>query len=588
MSTTRRSGRGRKREPPEPTVPCRVCMVGKPQDQLVQLFDRKVQDGETLAHVLSLVGAVAEPQEADKISKLCCRRCVRELETAYQLRALCQESDRKLRELYAGEDELVIKVELDGEAVYPVDVACKTEVFTLDGPAHVENSELDLAYPEIELTVEEPSQPNIAPTPETKAPDSETDNGNLDDDSDSDYQEEVPNAPLDEKEDSSDTKDSVSSAKKAKPEFPDVFDEVPAISFICCGCRKRFPTQEELQAHSQAEHASNQLSASKLKSRKQCEICYKIMRDLHAFELHRQIGKLNYRCKTCGEVFISRTRVCTHSRKFHGPNPVVSGSIQACCGCGQSFDSPETLMNHSATVHQPSKPNPDEKRPFVCEICFHNFPTKLRLYAHQIRFLKGKSKAHQCVHCGKTFASPGVLRDHETSHTGLKMFQCTECPRTYTNKDAFRKHKYQHLQPEDRYKCSICNKCFKRKPTLNEHMLVHSGERPFGCPYCPAKFARRGCRLSHIRTHTGKKDFPCPQCDKRFPCTTDRNRHLNYFHNKARPFPCFFCPNRYPRKDYRRKHMESAHAAEMLANPVPAIELSGGNRWTNEAAAERG
>lgn len=143
MSTTRRSGRGRKRpeEPPEPTVPCRVCMAGKPQDQLVQLFDRKVQDGETLAHVLSLVGAVAEPQEADKISKLCCRRCVRELETAYQLRALCQESDRKLRELYAGEDELVIKVELDGEAVYPVDVACKTEVFTLDGPAHVENSE---------------------------------------------------------------------------------------------------------------------------------------------------------------------------------------------------------------------------------------------------------------------------------------------------------------------------------------------------------------------------------------------------------------------------------------------------------------
>ena len=31
------------------------------------------------------------------------------------------------------------------------------------------------------------------------------------------------------------------------------------------------------------------------------------------------------------------------------------------------------------------------------------------------------------------------------------------------------------------YKCNICNKSYCRKWTLKQHMMIHTGERPFSC-----------------------------------------------------------------------------------------------------------
>uniref|UniRef100_A0A8D8AA06 Zinc finger protein 567 n=1 Tax=Culex pipiens TaxID=7175 RepID=A0A8D8AA06_CULPI len=575
------AGHQRPAESPS-SLMCRVCARSKPESQLIGLFDERVQ-GESLAFVLSQVGAV-EIYEQDHIPNLCCHRCHREVESAYRLRLLCQDSDRKLRELFAErEDKVEIKVEAEECAVQvSVDpmgveyITCKADVFAVEGMEVDDSGEKALLDPvQAKVEIEDSSGAK------------EDEPSSSEDGSDSDHNDDDRNDLDEEDEDSEPPRRKKKTAivkKPTKTEFPDVFEEIPAVSFICCGCRNRFPTQEDLQTHSQAVHAVNKLPASKLKGRKQCEICYKNLRDSYAYELHKQIGKVNYRCKTCGDVFPSRKRVCTHHERIHGPHPVVTGSVRICCGCAQKFDTLEDLKKHSDEAHLPKKLPPDEKRPFICEICYHNFPTELRLYAHQIRLIKGRNeKKHQCVHCGKTFISAGVLRDHEISHTGEKVFQCTDCPKTYTNKDAYRKHIYRHAQPRDRYRCEVCDRTFKTKQSLYEHGLAHTGERPLKCPYCPARFAREACRISHVRTHTGKKDFPCPQCDKRFPCSSDRNRHLNYFHNKERPFPCFFCPNRYPRKDYRKKHMENVHAAELAANPVPAIELSGGNRWTSTA-----
>ena len=57
---------------------------------------------------------------------------------------------------------------------------------------------------------------------------------------------------------------------------------------------------------------------------------------------------------------------------------------------------------------------------------------------------------------------------------------------------------------------------FSRKESLNQHMLFHTGDRPFKCGVC-YKGVVHALRLKqHMKIHTGEKLFRCQVCDKRF------------------------------------------------------------------------
>ncbi|XP_058444052.1 zinc finger protein OZF-like [Malaya genurostris] len=360
--------------------------------------------------------------------------------------------------------------------------------------------------------------------------------------------------------------------------FADIFNEISAVTFRCCGCKTSCATLDELRAHSETIHSMNSVSIDLLKGKKQCEICFKILSNNSSYKNHQKINKIDFQCKICGDIFSARKRVLSHYKRLHGPNTRVSDEYRTCCGCVEKFETRDALKAHSDKVHLPEKPPPNENRPFVCQICFHNFTNEKHLYAHQIRRVK-YAKIHQCTQCGKTFTGASILRDHEIFHRGDQSFQCMHCSMTFSNRDTYRRHVRRHTNQADQYRCEECPRRFKTRKNLLEHALLHTGERPLVCPYCPKTFARDSCFKFHVRIHTGKKKFPCPQCRRNFSCSSDRNRHVRLFHERQRPFPCFYCSNTYPRKDYRRKHVESTHAQELLENPVPELELSGSKRW---------
>ncbi|XP_049513881.1 zinc finger protein 501-like [Dermacentor silvarum] len=41
------------------------------------------------------------------------------------------------------------------------------------------------------------------------------------------------------------------------------------------------------------------------------------------------------------------------------------------------------------------------------------------------------------------------------------------------------------------HKCSYCRKMFQKKFHLDNHIRVHTGERPFGCHLCPMTFTQK-------------------------------------------------------------------------------------------------
>lgn len=73
--------------------------------------------------------------------------------------------------------------------------------------------------------------------------------------------------------------------------------------------------------------------------------------------------------------------------------------------------------------------------------------------------------------------------------------------------------------------CDICQKEFKRKEHLAQHMKLHEGVRPFKCEQCDKAFNRKEHLLRHRTSHTGAKSFKCEHCQKMFSRKDNLNKH---------------------------------------------------------------
>ncbi|XP_069549877.1 uncharacterized protein [Brachyistius frenatus] len=51
------------------------------------------------------------------------------------------------------------------------------------------------------------------------------------------------------------------------------------------------------------------------------------------------------------------------------------------------------------------------------------------------------------------------------------------------------------------FQCSLCNRSFSQRGSLNRHVRSHLGVRPFPCPRCPMTFSRQYRVTEHMRVH---------------------------------------------------------------------------------------
>ncbi|XP_055363272.1 hypermethylated in cancer 2 protein-like [Betta splendens] len=63
------------------------------------------------------------------------------------------------------------------------------------------------------------------------------------------------------------------------------------------------------------------------------------------------------------------------------------------------------------------------------------------------------------------------------------------------------------------FRCSLCERAFSQRGSLNRHVRSHLGVRPFPCPRCPMTFSRQYRVTEHMRVHQRCSlgaDFPHP------------------------------------------------------------------------------
>ncbi|XP_035914720.1 zinc finger protein 454-like isoform X2 [Anopheles stephensi] len=111
-----------------------------------------------------------------------------------------------------------------------------------------------------------------------------------------------------------------------------------------------------------------------------------------------------------------------------------------------------------------------------------------------------------------------------TGQQQQQQHECHVCHKSYSESSALRQHMLVHTG-EKPYKCDICSKSFYNASTLKTHQRIHSDHNPYRCGTCTKMFDNARSLELHHRTHTGEKPYACDVCLKKFSCSSNLKRH---------------------------------------------------------------
>lgn len=182
-----------------------------------------------------------------------------------------------------------------------------------------------------------------------------------------------------------------------------------------------------------------------------------------------------------------------------------------------------------------------------------------------------------------------------TQSGSIQLIRCdvVNCSAYFTSYQEMIKHKALHAnqlvariasipfsQPPQRdgksHICGICNKGLSSRRCLREHMLRHTGEKPYSCNYpgCEKRFINELSVTEHTATHYDDRPFKCDFkiesadgktviCNKRFKNGGQLRGH-KIFHRKP-SLSCSFSNCTYSTRRSRQMqvHLSKKHSEQL-------------------------
>ena len=157
--------------------------------------------------------------------------------------------------------------------------------------------------------------------------------------------------------------------------------------------------------------------------------------------------------------------------------------------------------------------SPVRSKKFLCDFCPEKFDNKSAFQVHE----KLHSSAELvCYVCEKKYLDRYSLRYHLRTHGIGLQIRCELCGKNFTKQSRLQSHIDSIHKDIRKFSCPHCDKAFKAKPHLENHLLQHTGGRPWQCKECGDSFRHKLSMISHMRTHSDCRPYVCDTCGKSF------------------------------------------------------------------------
>jgi len=223
--------------------------------------------------------------------------------------------------------------------------------------------------------------------------------------------------------------------------------------------------------------------------------------NIKSLKLHmkKHTEEATHECSLCNKKFLIQAQLKRHIKISHEKQMPFKCEI-----CGKGFTGNTQKEDHLA-VHKGIKL-------YTCDLCGVSLTQKVHLKRHIECVHEGKKQPKMkrqdlmCGKCGKLCFNRQGLKLHEETHNANRtLHTCDVCSKTFTNVQNMQRHiKLVHkgLKPLD-FTCEICQKGFSSSTAVNEHMTMHTGEKPHKCEQCDKCFTQRSSLCAHRkRCHT--------------------------------------------------------------------------------------
>jgi len=191
--------------------------------------------------------------------------------------------------------------------------------------------------------------------------------------------------------------------------------------------------------------------------------------------------------------------------QFHLNKDILCPDCGESCVDGQAFKEHKKKYHRRRTVKKKyvkvkkKRENGDKPPPRVmCEICSNSYSSKVGLRNHIKQIHIGLDKVYECPECGKKSGYLSAHIKHMLKHKPPTI-PCPQCDTKVRSNEYLRRHILSHhTAPEDLgFHCDQCGKGFTNERTLEGHMNMHLGLKPYKCRYCSNCYQNYENRLNH-------------------------------------------------------------------------------------------
>lgn len=176
-----------------------------------------------------------------------------------------------------------------------------------------------------------------------------------------------------------------------------------------------------------------------------------------------------------------------------------------------------------------------------------------------------KQSVFLCNVCGSELSCERAYQNHMTIHTGNKPFACDICSATFRSIFcAIWKTIYLSSNVRVINTTILCFP-YRQKRSLTVHQFTHTNERNYLCSECPKTFRQNSHLKTHLKTHgIGiKEKFSCAVCNKEFLFRGALAEHKwVHLEGQEKPHVCKICGKDFIRKHKLVQHEQKEHESD--------------------------